>query len=401
MLMQNRLPFPLNAMNRGGELINRLGLAIPRLEVKDIQQRAMRATGLSNFGDTHYVAGLEALLDAAKHDELNYFGRLIIDALSLDYAKMRLDWVEMQKRQPEAFAIDLLPPIIVTGLPRTGTTLLHNLLAVDPVNQAIPLWRLFKPFPPLHGRRDNRHRLIAQNQKMMDWGRPNLASKHAMTIDSPEECIIVQGLSFNSVVFYISAPVYSYLDWFLTAERSKMYQEYASMLHWYQAHDNRRLVMKAPPHMSELSELLTAVPNALIVQTHRDPVQAINSMNSLFHTLHSSFMKPYVPEKMVKANLRLATMFTEGNLNSRDKIDHNICDVFYDDLVNNPQGTVQKIYAHFGLEWTDAYAHELKQYMADNPQGKHGSHQHDSADFGIRDAQIRERFSTYIEQYHL
>lgn len=401
MLTQDKLVFPFNVVNKTGEIINRLGYTTPRLELNNIQQRAMKATGLTDFGDPHYLAGLTALLEAAQKDEINYFGRVLLDKLALQCAETRLEWKETQKQQPEAFATPLKPPLIVTGLPRSGTTFLHRMLAADPTHQAIPKWRLIKPFPPTNGRPDNRYQAVVQTEKMLEKLQPTLISKHQTSADVPEECMLLQTMSFDSMFFYAVAPVFSYLDWFISAEHFTMYEEYATVLHWYQAQDARRLVMKSPSHMSELPALISAIPNALIVQTHRDPVQVFNSVNSLFHSLHTMFMRPYVPEKMVEANFRLIEMFIAQNIAARETLNQQIYDVDYKELVNDPVSTVHKIYRHFGLEWKEENEELLTQYVMANPQRKHGAHQYRSADFGLTDAQIRERFSDYIDKFQL
>lgn len=401
MLAQDKLLFPFNALNNVGEIGNRLGRTMPHLDPYGIQERAIKATDLTDFGDPHYVTGLETLMNSTKEDGLNYLGRLMIEALSFEYAKTRLEWVEMMKRQPGSFATELLPPLIITGLPRSGTTLMHRMLATDPANQAIPLWRLMKPFPPLDDRKDNRYQIALRNQKIMDRVRPSLARKHEISIDLPEECLIVQGMSFNSAVFYSSAPVYTYVEWLEATDRYIAYEEYASMLQWYQSQDERRLVMKSPSHISVLSELVAAVPNALIVQTHRNPVVVASSLNSLMHSLHSNLMKPYRPEKMIEVSLHLLESAIERSESAKDKLNLNVCNVLYEDLVSDPIGVARKIYTHFGLRWTDVFEQNLTEYMVNNPQGKLGQHKYGSNDFGISDMQLRERFTNYIEQYDL
>ena len=157
-------------------------------------------------------------------------------------------------------------------------------------------------------------------------------------------------MTFNSLLFYASSPIYSYLEWYQNADRFKMYEEYASMLHWYQHQDSARLVMKSPPHAEDLTELLAAVPNVLIVQTHRDPVNVINSANSLFHTLHSFQMDSYDLKKILEANLNQMEHIYEKNMEKRKTLNHSICDIDYNQLVKDPIGTTQKVYKHFGLD---------------------------------------------------
>lgn len=400
MLAQDKIALPFNWLNKAGGLANRVGVKFPQLNTDAILQRASSATGLDDFGDNHYLEGLEALLYSARKDNINFLGQFLINALATGCAQSRLEWVEQQKRTPAAFDVALKPPIIVVGAPRSGTTIMHRMLAADPANQAIPMWRLVKPFAPFKGK-DKRLSGMIRDMKLMQQLRPQLAMKHDISPEKPEECIMVQGMSFNSLLFYASAPVYSYLDWYQTADRFKMYEEYASMLHWYQYQDERRLTMKSPPHAADLSELLAAVPNALIVQTHRDPVKVINSANSLFHTLHSFQMDPYDLNKMVETNLNQMENIYEKNMEKRKVLDHNICDVDYRELVKDPIGTTKKVYAHFGLEWTEGYETNLSQFMNHNPKDKLGKHNYSAEDFGLTDDKIRERFAKYIDAYDL
>lgn len=394
MLSQDKITFPFNWLNSIGKSLNRLGIKRPNLTVDAILNQASRLTGLTDFGDEHYKEGLEALMHSAKNDNINFLGKFLVRAAAVNCAKSRLEWIEHQKIMPNAFNNKLKAPLIVAGAPRSGTTIMHRMLAADPQHQAIPAWRLVKPFPPRNGK-DERLSRLTRDMKIIAKLRPNLAMKHELLPTNPEECIIIQGMTFNSLSFYASAPVYSYLDWYRQAKRFKVYREYASMLHWYQFQDERRLVMKSPPHAADLSELLAAVPNAMVVQTHRDPVQVINSLNSLFHTLHSFQMSPYDLKKMVETNLQQMEYIYENNLKKRQKLNHNICDVDYNALVKDPIGTTKKVYAHFGLEWTDDNEKALSQFMNRNPKDKHGKHRYSAKDFGLTDEGIRERFAKY------
>ena len=395
MIAQDKIAVPFNFLNKIGSLINKVGINYPTLTAEAVLEQAAKISGLSDFGEEHYLEGLEALMYSARKDNINFLGRFLIYSLAVNCAQSRLQWVEQQKITPTAFQSDLTPPLIVVGIPRSGTTIMHRMLNADLANQAIPMWRLVKPFPPTKGK-DRRLAQLSQDMKIMDKLRPQMAFKHELSPEKPEECIMVQGLSFNSLLFYASAPVYSYLDWYQSAGRFKMYEEYASMLHWYQSQDARRLVMKSPPHAADLTELLAAVPNALIVQTHRDPVPVVNSANSLFHTLHSFQLSPYDPQKMVAANLNQLEDIYQKNAQKRATLNHNICDVDYKELVKDPIGTTKKVYAHFGLEWTEAYEHALGQFMRKNPKDKLGKHSYSAEDFGLTNEGIQERFGQYV-----
>lgn len=399
MIPQRKLPFPVNVINSLGGVMRRLNRNLPNLTVEHVHNTAMKKTGLSDFGDLYYLEGLNVLMKAAREDGLNFIGRVFIQNQAVLYATRRLEWVEMMKREPEAFATPLKPPLAVVGLHRSGTTILQRMLAADPAHQAIPLWRQRFPFPPLDGSPDKRRGAVIKQVKQIEQLQPDLNRFHVMTVDEPEECMMVHGMSFVSFVLYMLAPLPSYLDWFEEVDCLQTHEEYRAMLGWYQSADPRRLVLKSPSYTGELRELLTVIPDAMIVHTHRDPAETVSSMNSLYHTTHSGMMQPYNMKRMAERNLSFCSASVTRNMAVRDELKLNVCDILYDDLVADPLGTVQKIYTHFGLEWTDASEQSISQYMADNPRGKHGVHQYSAADFDMTAAQIREQFASYCERF--
>ena len=206
--------------------------------------------------------------------------------------------------------------------------------------------------------------------------------------------------TFVSPVFWVVAPVYGYLDWYKGQDRLEAYKEYRWLLQILQALDpTRRLVLKAPAHTGALSVLLKTIPDALLVQTHRHPVEACNSLNSLFYSVHAMVTNKVDAHRMAEANVSLQEHEIALNLAARDAHPGKVFDVYYDRLVADPISTVRSIYDHYGLAWSDKFEERLGYYVQQNPKGRLGPHRYAPEDFGQTDGAIAKRFAAYSERF--
>ena len=249
--------------------------------------KATRQTDLTDFlPDADFNQGLAVLCASIENDvRPTLLGRFALQQMIVRILCNRLLWVYWRRTSPERFAGALLPPLIVIGLPRSGTTFLHRLLALAPGTRAPVLWELQRPFPPLvHDRR----RLQMQREiNMMRWLVGHLDTMYATSVDAVEECMLLLDTAMVSLSFWVMSSAYSYLDWWLTRDKVHAYRIYREHLLWLQSQTPQaRLNLKAPAHTGCLDALLVAIPDAMIVQTHRDPVAALTSANSLVSTLH-------------------------------------------------------------------------------------------------------------------
>lgn len=374
-------------------------LAVARLDEETLSNEAVKETGLTDFGDPYYREGLLALLASAEKDaNLHFVGRIATHRLVTTCLSNRLLLTEARKRTPELFQQDLIPPIIILGLPRTGSTFLHRMLALDPAHRGVPVWELLHPFPA--GSKDRRRDLADSDIKFRRRVNPSLDRIHVIRLDDPEECMILQGTTFASAFFFAMAPVYDYVDWLISYDKLKSYEEYRSLLQVLQmVEPERRLALKSPTHTAALPALFQTIPDALIIQTHRNLVEACNSTNSLFYYTWSlvtrSIDVPRMAETLTEALQQMATV----GLEFREANPGVIYDVYYEQLVSDAVGTVKRIYDHFGLAWTGEYEEQLRLYVRDHPQDKHGKHNYSSEDFGLTDDAIAKRFAKYSEVF--
>jgi len=405
--IRSNLSLPYKVANKLGKLMELARMPIMRLDEQSVCAAATKQTGLTDFGDLHYHQGLLQLLESVEKDaKLHSLGRIMTRKIIVNYLIQRLLFVETQKKEPELIHLPLIPPLIIVGLARSGTTYLHNLLAIDPSHRAIPLWLLTRPFPERPGkggepdiRRVKMERSIRFRQPLLT----GLDSIHYVRADSPEECINALGLTFNSLIFPILLPVARYMDWYMQhSDAFQKYQEYRWLLQVFQSHEpEQRLTLKAPAHTGNVDALLRAVPNALVVQTHRNPVTCVKSVNNLLYTFHLSVAEEVDIPQTTNLTLLLYEHWLKRNMAFRSENPGVIYDVFYDALVSDPIGTVRSIYNHFGLPWTNVYATRLQSFVKNNPKDKHGKHHYSAYEFGLTEDEIAKQLQFYSEHFGL
>ena len=398
-----QLPFRYQAVNSVGSLLVAAGLKNLSLEEEERCEAAINQSGLTDFGDAYYREGLQQLLTSAREDaNLHPIGRFIFINMVTNFLVQRLRMVEARKKEAETFENALIPPLIIVGPARSGTTFLHNLLAKDPDHRALPQWLLMYPFPEGPGKDGDIDPRYVKAEQGLNFRQPllqGLDTKHFSRADSPEEDIIPLGVTFHSMVYYTLFPVYSYQAWYLDQiELSNKYREYRWLLQVFQSLDSeRRLTLKAPAHTGNIGQLLDSVPEAKIIMTHRDPVACVCSACSLLYTFHLGVSDQIDVRRMADLIVNTYVVFGKRNLAFREENSGLICDVYYDALVSDPVGTVRGIYSHYDLPWPEDHEAVLGDYIQRNKKDKHGKHRYTASDFGLENEEILEKMQFYTD----
>lgn len=355
-------------------------------------------TGLRDFGDEDFQEGLSVLIDSAKNDaHLSYYGRLLLSNLVTSALVSRLRLIAVKKDHPEIFNSPVIPPLFVVGLPRSGTTFLHRLLSSLPEARPIPTWELYEPVPgPGPDIRKFRVRLMSYIPRFFA---PEMDSKHELRYDRPEECIFLFNNTMVSIGYWQVAPVYSYIDWCIEQDMEAPFSWYYRYLQYIQSNiPGSRLTLKAPVYTGQLDALFKAIPDAMVIQTHRDPFKVVPSTMSLFNTIHSLLSEQPDISRMIKTNLRLLGLLMERNIRALEKIDKGkVLHIEYKSLTSDPVGTVIKIQKHFNLPWSDVHLSALKESLKVHKKDRHGTHKYTLKDFGLNEPMISCAFSDYLD----
>ena len=366
------------------------------LSADDLKSFSVSKMKVDNFGDPYFEEGLDQLISIVNdHPHLNNLGRFLIKSSLTHNLSNRLLFCDTLKRNPHIENTDLIPPVIITGLPRSGTTLLHRLLTKHEKNYGAPLWEMLRPLNE-PGKKDFRKTKARIEMKASNFLKGNINHIHFADFNEPEECIYLLGITFNALLYWIQFPVYPYIDWYIRQNRDKKYQDYHRYLKILQnSHPGRRLIMKSPEHAGSIGELHKIIPGAILVETHRDPVECYNSMNSLLHNIHSSITDNDDRTQLATANMKLLLHEIDRNRQARKSNNINIIDVWYEDLLADPAGVVESIYLRAGINIDDHFRERMDLYVKGNPKDKFGAHRYNAQSFGLSDETIRDKFSEF------
>ena len=374
-----------------------------QLTFEQIHAIACQATGgLTDGGDAYYEEPLRALLDSARHDDVSLGGRRMINDAAWSALARRFQLVDARKRQPQRFSGTVVkPPFLVTGMARTGTTLLHRLLAVDPDRYGLPKWELYEPFAPADGPDERRQ----QAWERYENRRSSLDHIHFSDPGSPEECSVLTLGTFVSGLFWAMAPMYGYIDWARDRGHEldvQVYGDYVDLLRYLQGeHPTAAFALKSPSHVASLGALSDLLPDAMLVHTVRDPLSWLNSGNSLVYQHHRLTSSKMDVERMSETNTALMERSWERHLEQRTDLGSKIIDVYYDDLMERPIEVVRAVYDFHEVAWPDGHEGTLRRYLDEHPRSLHGSHTYSSEDFGLTDGEVLNRFASYTDVFGL
>lgn len=392
------LPAPLRWINAAGRMAARAGIAPAALDPDLACAEARRRTGLSDFGDPYFRPALEALLGSTNRDaNLHFLGRWHLHDLVVRALVTRL---RMVRAAPLADARTLRPPLLVCGLPRSGTTFLHRLLALADDARPLLLWELAEPLPGHRdGARDRRFEEVeARMARLRRVAPANLDAQHLMRADLPDECGHLFKATFLCSL-YAMVPATGYLAWYPQQDMHPAYRDYRRLLALL-ADPARRLVLKDPFHAMSLRALFAAIPDAMVVQTHRAPSEVVPSFHKLTLTMHAVLAEDVDVARVVATNTDWLDTVARRSLEDRARVPADqVTDVDYRALVADPVAIVRGIHDRFGLGWSSALEARLAAFVRDNGQRKHGDNPYAASAFGQEAAAIDERFAAYRARF--
>jgi hypothetical protein len=379
-----------------------------RLDVDGLLHDARRRTGLHDFGADDFVARLRVMADAVDADaDLHPLGRLAVRQRLVRLLANRLLVEDLCRRYPEILAIELRAPIIVVGLPRSGTTHLVNLIAADRRLRSLPYWESLEPVPrpgdgPARDGVDPRFTRCTQSYELQMAMVPLLRAMHHQYPTAIEEEIELEDLDFASYTleWYARAPAWR--DHYFTLDHRAHYAYLRKVLQVCTfLRGPNRWVLKSPQHLEQLGPLLATFPDATVAVTHRDPVSVITSAVTMLAYGDRMRRTDIAPEVLAAYWVDRVERLLRACLRDHDLLppDRTV-DVLFHEFMADDVAMVARIYERAGLELTDDARVRLDAFMADHPRGKYGKIAYDlHADFGLDPAAVRERFAFYFERF--
>jgi Sulfotransferase family len=396
----------LSVVNRAAAALERVGVTPVSLDEADLIGAARQATGLSDFGDDRFRVPFRVLLRALTTEaRLTCIGRIVArgDIVALLTSRLRLEADRV--RHPGIADEQVRRPLFIVGLPRTGSTLLHQLLAQDPAARVARAWEVMEPSPPPergHYHTDPRIARAAWRLRWFDRLAPEFKKVHPLGAELPLECIAIMSASFLSPRFHTTYHVPTYQAWLADADLGPAYdfhRRFLQHLQWRMPAGH--WVLKAPSHVFGFEALFRTYPDALVVQTHRDPLRVLGSVASLTWTLQGAFTDHLDVEEIggevTERWLTGLERAVEARLDPR--LGQRFFDVRYDELVQDAMVIVRRIYDRFGMTLSAEAEARMRAFLASHPRDRHGPHHYELPTFGLDPVALAHRFKSYYERF--
>jgi Sulfotransferase domain. len=403
-LDQTRPILPVRLLNGCGALLDKSRIPRTSLRVVDLIETTKRRCDLDDFGGGDFFEGLSRLLDSCQREsQLNLIGRIVLRADLIRILCSRLFMQRDRQAYPSVVQQEIREPLFIVGLPRSGTTLLHTLLALDPEHRVPLTWEVMTPSPPTRDNEKRRIQRAISSCNCFNWLAPTFRHVHPVGAELPQECVSLMAPAFMSDQFDAMYYVPSYRAWFFRQDLQPAYEYHRRFLQHLQVRRKaRRWVLKAPTHMFALPTLLAVYPDAIFVQTHRAPLDAMASVSSLITILRRVFSDTVDPTTVCREAIDYWSKTLDKFLQARDQLtERRICDVNYGEIRRDPLAVVRRIYAHFGWSLSHEVEQRMRRALASQPQERHRIHRYDLSQFGVQEAESAARFAAYCDRFGL
>ncbi len=387
--------------------------AIPTVRLTEgaLLDAARTNTGLADFGDeADWREGFQRLVQSLNEEaRLNAVGRLIAFNELLRHLENRLRVTEDVRRHPEILDVEIVKPLFMVGLPRTGSTIMHDLLAKDPANRVPMTWECHLMSPPAEAATYETDPRIAVCERHFEQTSraliPEFQALHEMGAHLAQECLMLNAFDFKSIIFANQFRIPGYQHWVENAAQMSVYRTHKRQLQYMQWRNPReRWVLKSTGYHWGLDAICRVYPDARLVMTHRDPLKLIASHCSLVSmacSMGSDEVDRLEIGRMWSASwedaMRRCVAFrTSGRPEARG-----VFDMHFPEMLKDQVGMAQRIYEHFDMSMSEEALHRMRSFLEQNPRDRHGTHRYTLEQFGLDRVKERERYRFYQDYFEV
>lgn len=364
---------------------------------------ALEASARDSLGTTAELTpetrtALEELLRSyADTARLHPLGEIMTAMNLLSLLKNQLSLTNALDHNPDTATRTVQAPIIITGLPRTGSTLLHNLLALDDSLRVPMSWEVTYPAPLANSQWTRRQRIWRTQARfaLIEGLHPGFRAIHELDALLPQECLVITAAAMRSHLFFSSAFVPGYQDWLDEQSAAPMYTVHRLLLQHLQGSQTPTWALKAPSHLFSMDGLLAAYPNCHLVHTHRAPESVIASIASLQSHLYrtfSEFNDNAELGRQVASRWGSAYQSLQTRLKADPQLRRRSFQLDYESFVRAPLEQVKALYAHLGRTLSAATLERMSNYLEQRPQHQFGRHRYELADYALTESGVRSAF---------
>ena len=374
-----------------------------------LHQTVSNEVGSDDFGEGDYLPGLTALLQSMDYDpRFTEQGRRIAWGQVIGALRSRAQAIKSMYENPGYDAKPIVSPVVITGVPRTGTTALHRLMAVDPRFQGLQTWLLDAPMPRPPIETWASYPEFQKSVQVLEAryaAAPEQRAAHFRAAEEVHECCMLLWHSFVSNLWSCGWSAATYDAWW------QAQSEWPAYLYYYRcvqligsSEPEKRWLLKNPGHIENLDLLFAIYPDAKVIQTHRDPAKAIPSLVSLLMTLHALMEEGRLEQRgeiMLRREVAKWSNAARKAEIEREKHPGRVMDVVHGDFHRDPMGVLERIYAFIDMDISDELRAGFAQRIAEKPELQHGVHRYNITDYGMSEEEAREPFRDYIQRYDL
>ena len=389
----------------GKSIADRVSRSLWHLDSKTLVDQARRRTGLEDFGDPPIEPALSTLTTSLEKEAgLHALGRFLMRGHLLGILETRLRLAAIWRDQPDSSTTPIEKPIFVTGMPRSGSTFLHEVLAQDPDHRCPRVWEVMFPIPaPGPSLSDHHWRMRRANMNLWWFRRlaPGADEVYPVRAVTPHECLGIHSYSLMSEAFIATCRVPAYEKFLHSVGLHSAYAyEKRFLQHLQSRFPLKRWILKSPDHLSALEELFSVFPDAMIIQTHRNPIDVLKSSMQLIEVLQGLFARPN-RERIQEREGQMLAETMEHSIRFRDahpELAGRFLDLNYSEIVSDPLGTVRRIYQHLDCPLTEAAVERMRQFMSTRSRYRR-KHHPTLADLGLDVSVETRRFQNYCNRF--